>query len=230
MLRATKNRFGPADEVGCFELVETGIREVADASGLFTSQHSEPTPGTCLSISMAGRRPLLTEVQALVAPSAAPVPRRVTHGAAASRVAMVLAVLQRRAGVKLHTREVYVSTVGGVRVTDPATDLATAIAVASAALDRAFSLPVVALGEVGLSGELRRVPGLDRRLAEASRLGFEVALVPAGSHAARIPGLRVVEVGTVAAALQALQLRPKERHQPTDQYGSRPVLSVVEGG
>jgi DNA repair protein RadA/Sms len=179
---------------------------------------------------MAGRRPLLTEVQALVAPSAAPVPRRVTHGVEASRVAMVLAVLQRRAGVKLHPREVYASTVAGARAPDPATDLATAIAVASAALDRAFSLPVVALGEVGLSGELRRVPGLDRRLAEASRLGFEVALVPAGSHAARIPGLRVVEVGTVAAALQALQLRPKEKHQPTDQYGSRPVLSVVEGG
>ena len=230
MLRATKNRFGPADEVGCFELVETGIREVADASGLFTSQHSEPTPGTCLTISMAGRRPLLTEVQALVAPSAAPVPRRVTHGVESTRVAMILAVLQRRAGVKLHTREVYVATVGGVRVSDPATDLATAIAVASAALDRAFSLPVVALGEVGLSGELRRVPGVDRRLAEASRLGFEIALVPAGSGAARISGLRVVEVGTVAAALQALQLRPKERQQPADQYGSRPVLSLIEGG
>lgn len=229
MLRATKNRFGPADEVGCFELVETGIREVADASGLFMSQHSEPTPGTCLSISMAGRRPLLTEVQALVAPSAAPVPRRVTHGVEASRVAMILAVLQRRAGVKLHTREVYVATVGGVRVIDPATDLATAIAVASAALDRAFSLPVVALGEVGLSGELRRVPGVDRRLAEAARLGFEVALVPAGSGAARVRGLRVVEVGTVAAALQALQLRPKER-TPADPYGGRPMLSVVEGG
>ncbi|MGV8907671.1 MAG: DNA repair protein RadA [Propionicimonas sp.] len=229
MLRATKNRFGPADEVGCFELGESGIREVADASGLFTSQHSEPTPGTCLTITMAGRRPLLTEVQALVAPSNAPVPRRVTHGVEASRVAMILAVLQRRAGVKLHTREVYVSTVGGVRVSDPATDLATAIAVASAALDRAFSLPVVALGEVGLSGELRRVPGLERRLAEAARLGFEVALVPAGSGAARIPGLRVVEVGTVAAALQALQLRSKER-PPAELEASRPRLSVIEGG
>lgn len=229
MLRATKNRFGPADEVGCFELVETGIREVADASGLFTSQHSEPTPGTCLTIAMAGRRPLLTEVQALVAPSAAPVPRRVTHGVESTRVAMILAVLQRRAGVKLHTREVYVATVGGVRVSDPATDLATAIAVASAALDRAFSLPVVALGEVGLSGELRRVPGVERRLAEAARLGFEVALVPAGSGSIRVPGLRVVEVGTVAAALQALQLRPKER-PGADPDSPRPRLSVVEGG
>ncbi len=229
MLRATKNRFGPADEVGCFELVETGIREVADASGLFTSQHSEPTPGTCLTISMAGRRPLLTEVQALVAPSAAPVPRRVTHGVEGTRVAMILAVLQRRAGVKLHTREVYVATVGGVRVTDPATDLATAIAVASAALDRAFSLPVVALGEVGLSGELRRVPGVERRLAEAARLGFEVALVPAGGGVIRVPGMRVVEVGTVSAALQALQLRPKER-PAADPDSQRPRLSVVEGG
>ncbi|MFZ0529787.1 MAG: DNA repair protein RadA, partial [Propionicimonas sp.] len=167
MLRATKNRFGPADEVGCFEMVESGIREVTDPSGLFATEHTEPAPGTCLSITLAGRRPLLTEVQALVAPSAAPVPRRVTNGVENSRVAMVLAVLQRRAGIRLHTRDVYVSTVGGARITDPAVDLATAIAVASAAFDQALWQPVIALGEVGLSGELRRLPGVDRRLAEA---------------------------------------------------------------
>lgn len=228
MLRATKNRFGPADEVGCFELVETGIREVSDPSGLFTSLHTEPAPGTCLSVSLAGRRPLLTEVQALVAPSAAPVPRRVTNGVESSRVAMILAVLQRRAGVRLHTREVYVSTVGGARLNDPATDLATAIAVASAAYDQALSRPVVALGEIGLSGELRRVPGLDRRLAEAARLGFKVALVPTGSQA-RAAGLRVVEVGTLSAALQVLQLRSKKHSQPSsDEF--RPRLAVVDGG
>ncbi len=213
MLRATKNRFGPADEVGCFEMVESGIREVTDPSGLFTSRHSEPTPGTCLTISLAGRRPLLTEVQALVAPSGAPVPRRVTHGIEANRVAMLLAVLQRRAGVRLHTREVYVSTVGGARVSEPACDLATAIAIASAAGEVAFASPVVALGEVGLSGELRRVPGLDRRLAEAVRLGFTVALVPAGSSCRDQPGLKVVEVGSLSAALTALEL-PVRRSSP----------------
>ncbi|MFT4109917.1 DNA repair protein RadA [Propionicimonas sp.] len=227
ILRASKNRFGPADEVGCFEMVESGIREVSDPSGLFTSRHAEPTPGTCLTISLAGRRPLLTEVQALVAPSAAPVPRRVTHGVEGSRVAMVLAVLQRRAGLRLHSREVYVSTVGGARISDPATDLATAIAVASAAEDRAFARPVVALGEVGLSGELRRVPGIDRRLAEAARLGFEIALVPSGSSA-KVRDLRVVEVASVAGALDALQLRRKQRQD--DEGRTRPRFTVVDGG
>jgi DNA repair protein RadA/Sms len=228
MLRATKNRFGPADEVGCFEMVESGIREVSDPSGLFTSQHSEPTPGTCLTISLAGRRPLLTEVQALVAPSPAPVPRRVTHGVEGTRVAMILAVLQRRAGVRLHNRDVYVSTVGGARISDPATDLATAIAVASAAEDRAFTPPVVALGEVGLSGELRRVPGLERRLSEAARLGFTVALVPPGVTV-RERGLKVVEVASVAAALEVLKLkrRPKPEHADGD---PRARFTVLDGG
>lgn len=229
MLRATKNRFGPSDEVGCFEMVESGIREVTDPSGLFTSQHGEPTPGTCLTISLAGRRPLLTEVQALVAPSAAPVPRRVTHGVEGSRVAMILAVLQRRAGVRLHTREVYVSTVGGARISDPATDLATAIAIASAADDRAFDKPVVALGEVGLSGELRRVPGLDRRLAEAARLGFRVALVPSGSSS-RVTGLQVIEVASVAGALEVLHLHRKRKPEREDGAGGRPRFTVVDGG
>lgn len=228
LLRATKNRFGPADEVGCFEMTESGITEVTDPSGLFTSQHGEPTPGTCLTISLAGRRPLLTEVQALVAPSAAPVPRRVTHGVESSRVAMILAVLQRRAGIRLHTREVYVSTVGGARLSDPASDLATAIAVASAASDRAFGRPVVALGEVGLSGELRRVPDLDRRLTEAARLGFTVALVPAGS-ATRVHDLRVVEVASVGAALEALHLLRRPRPD-SEASTARPRFTVVDGG
>ncbi len=220
LLRAAKNRFGPADEVGCFELVEDGIREVADPSGLFTALHAEPAPGTCLSISLAGRRPLLTEIQALVAPSAAPVPRRVTHGVEAGRVAMLLAVLQRRAGVRLHNKEVYVATVGGARLIDPASDLAAAIAVASAACDQSFARPVVAIGEIGLSGELRRVPGVERRLAEAARLGFQVALVPPGCGG-RVGGLRAVEVTTVANALAVLGLRKKGEPE-------RPQLSVVE--
>lgn len=226
MLRASKNRFGPSDEVGCFELTEHGISEVTDPSGLFTSRHGEPTPGTCLSIALAGRRPLLTEVQALVAPSGAPVPRRITHGLDSSRVAMILAVLERRAGVKLHTREVYASTVGGAKVNDPAADLATAVAVASAAFDRSFARPVVALGEVGLSGELRRVAGIERRLAEAARLGFGLALVPAGTASPAISGLRVVEVSGVVPALEVLGLRSRKQAQPV---GSTPAhLSVVE--
>ncbi|MGV8845013.1 DNA repair protein RadA [Tessaracoccus sp.] len=213
MVRATKNRFGPADEVGCFEMSETGIVEVTDPSGLFMTTHSEPVPGTCVTVTLEGRRPLLAEVQALVAPTPSQSsPKRTTHGLDSSRIAMVLAVLERKARLPLSQRDVYVSTVGGARVTDPSVDLATAIAIASAALDRNHQHRLLALGEVGLAGDLRRVPGVERRLAEAARLGFELAIVPTGSRdvtvkVPRLSGLRVVEVGTLADALGVLDLR-----------------------
>lgn len=212
MVRATKNRFGPADEVGCFEMGERGIVEVPDPSGLFTTRHAEPVPGTCVSVSMEGSRPLLTEVQALVAPVPNQAPaRRVTHGVDSSRVAMILAVLERKIHLPLSRADVYVSTVGGAKVTDPAADLALAIAIASAGLDDNFHRKVIALGEVGLAGDLRRVPGLERRVGEAARLGFELAVVPAGnrdpnSRLPRMHGLKVVEAATVAEALAALGL------------------------
>lgn len=213
MVRATKNRFGPADEVGCFEMDERGIVEVPDPSGLFTTQQSQPTPGTCVTVTMEGRRPLLAEVQALVATSAnEKSPRRTTHGLDGSRMAMVLAVLERKARLPLFGHDVYVSTVGGARVQDPSVDLAVAVAVASAALDRNTAKRVLALGEVGLAGDLRRVPGVERRLAEAARLGFELAIVPEGSRdvtvkVPKLAGLKVVEVPTLADALGVLDLR-----------------------
>ena len=213
LVRATKNRFGPADEVGCFEMTEGGIREVADPSHLFTSARAEPVPGTALTVTQEGRRPLLGELQALVAPSAAQTPRRVTHGLEGGRVSVILAVLERKAKVRLHNKEVYVSTVGGARVVDPAADLAVALAVASAAAEHAFHRPLIALGEVGLSGEVRRVAGVERRIAEAARLGFGLALVPPGSTIG-LRGMRAVEVGTVAAAVDLLQLRPPKRRDP----------------
>ncbi|WP_460770977.1 DNA repair protein RadA [Mariniluteicoccus flavus] len=218
MVRATKNRFGPADEVGCFEMAENGIIEVPDPSGLFTSHHAEPVTGTCVTVTMEGRRPLLAEIQALVAPSQLQAPKRTTHGVETNRVAMVTAVLLRRARIALGNKDVYVSTVGGARVTDPAVDLPVAIAVASAALERTATgvegnRRLVAIGEVGLAGELRRVPGLERRIAEAARLGFDTAIVPAerGSEGRRraVKGMRVVEVGTLNHALfEALSARP----------------------
>ena len=217
MVRATKNRFGPADEVGCFEMAEHGIVEVPDPSGLFTSRHAEPVPGTCITVTMEGRRPLLAEVQALVAPSPLPQPRRAMHGVDSGRMAMVLAVLERRCGVKLYNGDVYVSTVGGARVGDPSADLAAAIAVASAAYVRAFGQRVVAIGEVGLAGELRRVPGIERRLAEAARLGFTEAVVPAASDSARDrmtslrAGVRVHAAPTLQDALAVLGLLPPGR-------------------
>ncbi|MFV0430286.1 MAG: DNA repair protein RadA [Arachnia sp.] len=212
MVRATKNRYGPADEVGCFEMSEHGIVEVPDPSGLFTTSRTDPVPGTCVTVTLEGRRPLVTEVQALVAPSPGQSPRRATHGLDSSRIAMVLAVLERKAKLPLSQSDVYASTVGGARATDPSVDLAVAIAVASAALERQHPQRLLALGEVGLAGDLRRVPGVERRLAEAARLGFELALVPVGSRdvtvkVPRLAGLRVVEVATVADALGILDLR-----------------------
>ena len=223
LVRASKNRFGPADEVGCFEMTESGIREVSDPSRLFTSARGEPVAGTALTVTLEGRRPLLGELQALVAPTAAPSPRRVTHGLESGRVSVILAVLERKAGVRLHNKEVYVSTVGGARLSDPAGDLAVALAVASAAAEHAFHRPVIALGEVGLSGEVRRVVGLERRLAEAKRLGFDLALVPPGTPDG-VRGIKAVETPSVAAAVDLLQLRPAKRRDP-----GRPHLWVAEG-
>jgi DNA repair protein RadA/Sms len=211
MVRATKNRFGPADEVGCFEMGDQGIVEVPDPSGLFTSRHDEPVPGTCVTVTMEGKRPLLAEVQSLVAQGEQS-SRRTTHGIESSRMAMVLAVVQMRARVQLHNCDVYVSTVGGARISDPAADLAIGVAIASAALNRSVPRSVIALGEVGLAGELRRVPGLVRRLAEARRLGFTEAVVPAetGSwNASRLDeseGMRIHRVSTVAQAFTAVRL------------------------
>jgi len=203
LLRAVKNRYGPTDEVGCFDLSEVGIVGLSDPSGLFLSRHAHPVAGTCVSVTLEGRRPLVTEVQALVAPTQSNNPRRATSGLDSSRVAMVLAVLERRAGTRLASNDVYVSTVGGVRLTEPACDLAVALAVAGAAIDRPLAAGTIAIGEVGLAGEVRQVAGVGRRLSEAARLGFTVAFVPAGSTDS-VPapdGMLVYEVPDVLTAL-----------------------------
>jgi DNA repair protein RadA/Sms len=181
MVRAVKNRFGPTDEVGCFDLHERGIEGLADPSGLFVSRRSEPAPGTCITVTVEGTRPLPAEVQALVARTEAQQPRRTSSGLDPYRVTMVLAVLERRLNARLTGCDVFTATVGGIRLNDPAVDLATMLAVASAAGDKALPAGLVAMGEVGLAGELRPVRDVRRRLAEAARLGFGRALVPARS-------------------------------------------------
>src|SRR5579863_7887975 len=209
MVRAVKNRYGPTDEVGCFDLGEYGIIGLPDPSGLFLSQHREPVPGTCVTVTLEGRRPLPAEVQALVGYSALEVPRRATSGLDPSRVGMVLAVLQRRAGLKLGRQDVYAATVGGVRLTEPSVDLAVAVALASSTANLSVPRGVVAIGEVGLAGEVRRVAGLARRLAEAERMGFRRAIVPAGSAGLDGPAspgdpaqqIEVVQVEDVRQAL-----------------------------
>jgi len=211
LVRAVKNRFGPADEVGCFTLTDSGIVGLPDPSGLFLSERREPVSGTCVTVTVEGRRPLPAEVQALVGGNPAGSPRRAVSGLDAARVAMVLAVVERRGGVKLAHADVYTATVGGVRLTEPATDLAVALAVASAVADRALPRDLVALGELGLSGELRPVSAVQRRLVEAARLGFRQALVPNGSGSPPA-GMRLHQVPDLWSSLlvmHELAARPR---------------------
>jgi DNA repair protein RadA/Sms len=206
MVRGLKNRYGAADEVGCFEMHEGGISSLPDPSGLFLTRYSAPTPGTCVTVAMEGRRALVTEVQALIGAQVAGSPRRTVSGLDSARLAMVLAVLQRRTDAKLHDREVFAATVGGIRVVEPAADLGIALAVASATHDLPLAADLVAIGEVGLTGEVRRVGAVPRRLAEAARLGFHVALVPPGCGPAATSGapdgMHVLEVDDVRTAVR----------------------------
>ncbi len=202
LLRAAKNRYGSVDEVGCFQLVDVGIEEVADPSGLFLSHDANAVPGTCVTITLDGRRPMPVEIQALVAASALTNPRRATSGIDSARVAMILAVLQRRARLAVAADDVYVSTVGGARVTEPAADVALALALASARVDRPVLTGLVAVGEVALSGAVRPVRALSQRVAEAARLGFTDVIVPAGASAPpSTKGIRVHPVTSLAEAV-----------------------------
>ncbi len=204
MVRGLKNRYGAADEVGCFEMLESGIASLPDPSGLFLTRYAEPTAGTCVTVTMEGRRALVTEVQALIGGAVAGSPRRTVSGLDSARLSMMLAVLQRRLNIRLHDRDVFAATVGGIRVAEPAADLGVALAVVSAAHELPLAADLVALGEVGLTGEVRRVGAVPRRLAEAARLGFRRALVPPGcgpaATGAAPPGMDVLEVGDVRTA------------------------------
>lgn len=208
LIRAIKNRFGASDEVGCFELSDTGITSVLDPTGLFTSRHAEPVPGTCVTVTLEGRRPLLAEIQALVSQGRDNDfgnARRVVSGLDSARTSMTLAVLELRAAIKIGGRDVYAATVGGMKMGEPAADLALALAVASAAKGLALPADLVAIGEVGLAGEIRKISGVDRRLQEAFRLGFKRALVPAGSDV-KITGMEIVEVSRLDQALQRVKI------------------------
>ncbi|HWB66664.1 MAG TPA: DNA repair protein RadA [Mycobacteriales bacterium] len=200
LVRTIKNRFGPADEVGCFDLTDDAIVGLPDPSGLFLAHGVTPVAGTCVTVTMEGRRALVSEVQALVTSSPQANPRRATSGVDGARIAMLLAVLDRHRDFRLHSQEVYAATVGGVRLAEPATDLALALAIASAVTRVPVRPGMVAVGEVGLAGEIRPVSALRARLAEAARLGFTTALVPRDSGAAP-GGMRTIEVPELVPAL-----------------------------
>ena len=203
MVRGVKNRFGAADEVGCFLLHDNGIECVADPSGLFLDERPVPVAGTAVTVTLDGKRPLIGEVQALIGVPAS-TPRRAVSGIDSARAAMITAVLEKRAYLTIGSCDVYLSTVGGMRLTDPSSDLAVALAIASAYANLPMPTTAVAIGEVGLAGDLRRVSGMGRRLAEAARLGFTCAVVPGGVTS--VPdGLRAVPADNIVMALRVLR-------------------------
>lgn len=203
LLRANKNRYGPADEVACFEQADDGLREVSDPSALFRSQRDQAVPGTCITITMEGRRALLVEVQALTTVSPANNPIRRTSGLDNSRAAMLIAVTERAGRLKLWDKDVFLSTVAGAKISDPGADLGMCLAIASAVQDKALPIDLVAIGEVALSGDIRPVPGINQRLTEAARLGFATALVPRGTKLPpSVKGLKLIEVDNLTSALR----------------------------
>ena len=215
LLRATKNRFGSTDEVGVFEMAETGLIEVADPARAFLADHGGSAPGSVVAPTLEGSRPLLVEVQALVSPTGYGNPTRKASGLDPNRLSLLIAVLGRRAGIALGSHDVYANLAGGLTVVEPALDLPLALALASSTRDRPIAPGTVAIGEVGLLGELRAVVGLERRLREAARLGFGRAIVArpsAGGQLPAIDGLEVLAVGTLREAVEiALAERPSTR-------------------
>lgn len=215
MLRAVKNRFGPTDEVGCFDMDDAGINEVADPSGLFVSSFDAPSEGACITFTLEGRRSMPIEIQALVTSSALPAPRRAVNGVDYNRVAMLVAVMHKHARVQLLNKDLYLSTIAGGSAKEPSCDLAACVALASAATGRPVPRTTAAFGEVSLTGEVRPVPRLEQRLLEAQRLGFRTVLVPARQRLRkeeRLASLRIVRVPAIREALTAAGVVSAARH------------------
>ncbi len=205
LLRAVKNRFGSTQEVGVFEMTGGGLREVANPSALFLAERAPDATGSAIAVPMEGTRPLLVEVQALVAPTFMAAPRRAANGVDSGRLVQILAVLERRVGFQLSRADVYASVVGGLEVAEPAADLAIALAIASGMRDRSLPADLVAIGEIGLGGEIRSVSQAPARLREAWKLGFKRAVIPAGNADGleAPPGMAVVPVSRLMDALVA---------------------------
>jgi DNA repair protein RadA/Sms len=204
LLRSTKNRFGPTHEVGVFEMQSDGLVEVANPSALFLAERAQAAAGSVVTVTMEGTRPLLQEIQALVSRSTLAIPRRTATGFDTNRLHLLTAVLSRRAGVGLHDQDVYLNVAGGLRVDEPGADLAAALAIVSSMRDHPLPADLVAVGEVGLSGEVRGVGQLDQRLREAAKLGFTRALVPRA--AGRSADLDTTPVATLREAIRSLTL------------------------
>ena len=207
MIRAVKNRFGAVNELGIFAMTETGLKPVSNPSAIFLSRHETPVPGSVIMITREGTRPLLVEIQALVAESRVSNPRRVSVGLEQNRLAMMLAVLQRHGGFHLYDQDVFVNAVGGVRINETASDLALVLAILSSYRDKPLPTNLVVFGEIGLSGELRPVTNGQDRLKEAAKHGFKNAIIPKAnlSEKTNIKDLNIIAVNSLSDAIDALE-------------------------
>jgi DNA repair protein RadA/Sms len=206
LVRAVKNRFGAVNELGVFAMTEKGLRGVSNPSRIFLSTHDKPVSGSCVLASLEGTRPLLVEVQALVDAAHSPNPRRLSVGLEPNRLALLLAVLHRHAGIATWEQDVFVNAVGGVRIGEPAADLAVCLAVVSSLSDRPIPSKVAVFGEIGLAGEVRPAPRGQERLREMAKLGFEKAVIPRSNlPKGKIAGLEIVAVERVDQAVQLLR-------------------------
>ena len=221
IMRVIKNRFGPSDEVSCWEQTETGIVEVPDPSSLFRTGRTEPISGTCITVTMEGRRALLAEVQALVSPTNAPNPRRGVSGLDSARAIMLVAITEKHAHLRLFDKDTYLATVAGIRITEPAADLAVCLALASAHLDSPLPLDLCAIGEVTLSGDIRPVTNMTIRLNEAARLGFKRILVPNGTVQPPKTDIILIRVSHLGLAIQALKQLTPGKTKKEDSEGSK---------
>ena len=203
LVRAFKNRFGAVNELGVFAMTERGLRGVSNPSAIFLSQHAQQVPGSCVLVTQEGTRPLLVEIQALVDPAHSPNPRRLSVGLEQNRLAMLLAVLHRHAGVVCFDQDVFVNAVGGVKISEPAADLAVLLAIVSSLRSRPLPRGLAVFGEVGLAGEIRPAPRGQERLREAAKLGFTLAIIPrANAPKQPIPGMRVMAVDRIEEAIE----------------------------
>jgi len=204
LVRSIKNRFGAVNELGVFAMTEKGLKGVSNPSAIFLSQHAEMVPGACVLVTQEGSRPLLVEIQALVDTAHIPNPRRLAVGLEQHRLAMLLAVLHRHAGIACFDQDVFLNAVGGVKISEPAADLAVLLAIQSSIRNRALPKELIVFGEVGLAGEIRPCPRGQERLKEAAKLGFTIAIIPkANLPKSKIPGLRVIPVERIDKAISA---------------------------
>jgi DNA repair protein RadA/Sms len=206
LVRAIKNRFGAVNELGVFAMTEKGLKGVSNPSALFLSQHDTPVPGSCVMVTQEGTRPLLVEIQALVDTSHLPNARRLSVGLEQNRLAMLLAVLHRHAGIAAFDQDVFINAVGGVKITEPAADLAVLLAINSSMRSKPLPRGLVVFGEVGLAGEIRPAPRGQERLREAAKLGFSVAVIPkANAPKQKIEGMTIIAVERIEEAFNKLR-------------------------